>query len=61
MMIFCVITSLLQDALASILPCAGQTYQSEVAGGRIARFTLTRLCCSQVRLIPNLFQTPFRE
>ena len=32
------------------------TYRSEVTAGRIARFTPTRLCCSQVLLIQNLFQ-----
>src|SRR3989344_7297782 len=34
------------------------TYRSEVAAGRIARFTPTRLCCSQVLLIQNLFLVP---
>lgn len=36
-------------------------HRSEVAGGGIARFSLTRFCCSQIRLIPDLFQTPFSE
>ncbi|MBI2028244.1 MAG: hypothetical protein HYT07_01415 [Candidatus Levybacteria bacterium] len=30
------------------------THQSEVAAGRIARFTPTRLCCSQVLSIQNM-------
>ena len=34
------------------------TYQSEVATGRIARFTLTRLCCSQTLLNQDLFPIP---
>lgn len=33
-----------------------QTYHSEVAASGIARFTSTRLCCSQVLLIQNLFE-----
>lgn len=37
------------------------TYHSEVAAGRIARFILTRLCCSQIKSIPDLFQMPFSE
>ncbi len=33
-------------------------HHSEVAAGRIARFTPTRLCCSQVLSFQDLFQTP---
>jgi hypothetical protein len=32
---------------------------SEVAAGGIARFTSTRLCCSQILSIQDLFQTSF--
>lgn len=35
-----------------------QTYHSEVAAGRIARFTPTRLCCSQILSIQDLFSSP---
>jgi hypothetical protein len=38
-----------------------QAFRSEVAAGRITRFILTRLCCSQILSIQNLFQTPFSE
>lgn len=35
-----------------------KTRRSEVSSGGIARFTPTRLCCSQVLSIQDLFQTP---
>ena len=37
------------------------SYQSAVAAGRIARFILTRLCCSQEMSIHFLFQVSFSE
>lgn len=33
-------------------------HRSEVAAGRIARCTPTRLCCSQIMSIHDLFSTP---
>ena len=35
------------------------TQRSEVAAGRIARFTPTRLCCSQVLLMQDPFDRPY--
>lgn len=40
------------DVLSNVL------HHSQVAAGGIARFTPTRLCCSQVLSIQNLFCTP---
>jgi len=37
------------------------THHSAVTTGRIARFILTRLCCSQILSIQDLFQTPFSK
>jgi len=36
-------------------------YSSEVAAGRIARFTSTRLCCSHILSIQDMFDIRYVE
>jgi len=40
---------------------SGRAFRSAVAAGRIARFILTRLCCSQILSIQHLFLSSFSE